>query len=57
MAVQGVTCQDPAVCWPLHRAMDVTQQQETSPRRNVGNEMGGGDQRMREGMGWSRVLQ
>lgn len=42
MAVRGVTCQDPAVRWPLHGPMDVTQQQETSPRRNVGNERGGG---------------
>ncbi len=50
MAVQGVTCQDPAVGWPLHGAMDVTQQQETSPWRNVGNERGA-DQRMREERG------
>lgn len=46
MAVQGVTCQDPAVHWPLHGAMDVTQQQETSPRRNVvnGGVWGGGSE-------------
>ncbi|KAK5858903.1 hypothetical protein PBY51_003012 [Eleginops maclovinus] len=39
---------------PLHRAMDVTQQRETSPQRNVGNERRG-DQRMREerGLGFS----
>lgn len=44
MAVQGVTCHDPAVRWPLHGAMEVTQQQETSPRRNVGNERGWGSE-------------
>lgn len=36
---------------PLHRAMDVTQQREMSPQRNVGNESRGG-QRMREKRGW-----
>lgn len=44
MAVQGVTCQDPAVHRPLHGAMDVTQQRETSPQRNVENETGVGSE-------------
>lgn len=50
MAVQGVTCQDPAVRWPLHGTMDVTQQQETSPPRNVGNEGGGSEDEGGEGL-------
>ncbi len=48
MAVQGVTCQDPAARQPLHGAIDVTQQQETSPQRNVENEGLGGDERLKE---------
>lgn len=47
MVVWGVTCQNPAVRWPLHRAMAVTQQQETSPWRNVWNDRGA-DQTMRQ---------